>query len=143
MKSISSVALFCDDIRFEKSNQETLVGVFPDNIEVENLPGVMPKLSIFVKVNCSAGFNLRSLTNRFIDPEGNIIFENSAEQQIIDQAAKDAEQEQSPSFGVKSTIISAPFQFNISGRYLLVSVINDEECLSGFLNIKVKASNPS
>jgi len=41
-------ALYCDDIREEKTNKLTLVGVYSADLYVSEFPAVLPKLAIFV-----------------------------------------------------------------------------------------------
>ena len=59
----SAIALFCEDIREEKSGQYAIAGILPDRLNVKRLPTVLPKLGIYLRfhLNTASKFRTTSL----------------------------------------------------------------------------------
>lgn len=55
MKGVSAFALFCEDIRRETGNKETLIGVMPETIQVSTFPGALKKLAVYFRVRLEVG----------------------------------------------------------------------------------------
>lgn len=53
--SVNYRTLFCDDIRPEVSGKESYIGVFDDNISINVLPAVLPKLVGVILFEATAG----------------------------------------------------------------------------------------
>lgn len=51
------ITLFCEDVRNEASSQITLVGVFPGDITLSQVPIVIPKLGVVTKLNLPWDFS--------------------------------------------------------------------------------------
>lgn len=56
MEVIRGLAIFCEDIREEKSGQDTLIGIMADNLAVPLTPVLVAKLALYVRLyfDCSA-----------------------------------------------------------------------------------------
>jgi hypothetical protein len=57
----SAVCIFCEDIREEKSGQDTIVGTLPDNLlinppppKLQDAKALMPKLGMYLRINLLA-----------------------------------------------------------------------------------------
>ena len=50
MNDISVVALFCSDVRQEKGGTETIVGIFPDNVNLLTIPGAFAQMYVYVRM---------------------------------------------------------------------------------------------
>jgi len=48
--SLNVITFFCEDIREEKSNTETLVGVMPSTLSIPSFPSGIPKLGIYCRL---------------------------------------------------------------------------------------------
>jgi len=135
------VATFCEDIRAEASGQETLVGVFADNLAVPSVPIRLPKLAIFVRCNFSLDFKLKSLANTFHEPDGSQILELPVEAELIAKAIEESKRDGSPIFGIKTSAIFNPFPVKLLGRYTFLSHVNGEKYVTGTLNFQVQPSS--
>lgn len=53
-RPLSGIALFCEDIRFERGGQVSLVGVWPGRILVDETPIAIPRVGIFIRLRIPA-----------------------------------------------------------------------------------------
>jgi hypothetical protein len=136
MSKFNLLALFCEDVRTEVSGQETVVGTLGDNIEVGQIPGLMPKLGIYLKYNFAIDFRLHSLSSRLLSPDQSVIAEFPVELEILAQANDEAKSSAAPYFGLKQNIIFAPFPITVPGFHAMMCAINGRDHLAGFINIK-------
>jgi hypothetical protein len=72
MPPFSAIAIFCEDIREETSGTHTLVGVLPDNIVVGAVPGMLPKLGIYVRIRMDVDATPKTMTARMKIPGGQL-----------------------------------------------------------------------
>jgi hypothetical protein len=47
MIGVRAMGVFCDDIREEVQGMHSLVGIYPDNVNVPVVPRMMPKLGLY------------------------------------------------------------------------------------------------
>jgi hypothetical protein len=82
MSGVSACALFCEDVRQEKTGGETLVGVMRDNLAMSSLPGVLPKLGIYIRMNIPLGLEARQVNFYMVMSSGsrNLIGQISVDQ---------------------------------------------------------------
>lgn len=144
MKSgINAVALFADDSREEVSGKESLIGIYPDSVEVPAIPGAIPKLVIYFRVHIpiEAKFNLISAKLRRPDGEenslGEVTWENIVEprQQSIKAGGT--------MVGLVLKAMISPFVFKEEGRFRAVVDIDGEEVICGSLDGKLVRSAPA
>ena len=57
--AFSAIGIFCEDIRQEKSEQDTLIGILPDNVNVPSIPGMFPKLGLVVRMHFDVSSSAR------------------------------------------------------------------------------------
>lgn len=141
MTGFSCVALFCEDVRVEASGQETLVGLFSDNLSIAELPTTMPKLAVYIRFNCTVDFTIENLSFKMILPNGSLVFENIVETAILEKSSAQANDVKSPTRGVKSIVTLSMFPVSEAGQYSLYSVVNGVDYLSGLMNILTGVQN--
>jgi hypothetical protein len=90
MRPFSFIGIFCEDIRDEVSSTYTLVGVLPDNIFIGGLPGMLPKLGVYIRIQLDEDANPKTLKARVRIP-GGAIFELADFEQLIATAKEQAE----------------------------------------------------
>lgn len=72
-KPMLQLFCLCDEIgRVEGSSKLIIIGVF-EQLEVEELPAVHPKLWVFARF--TGGVGTFACRNQIVDPEGRVIFE--------------------------------------------------------------------
>lgn len=156
MRPVSSVAIFCEDLREEKSGQDSIIGTMPDNV---NLPGavmpnssnpvqstpMLPKLGLYLRMNLDAEEKPTQLSVRVIDAKGELIAGGGWEQHLIDKAFKDANENKMPFVGLIFKILVAPFPIFAEGKITAIATVNETDYVAGAINItfsKPTASTP-
>ncbi|MBU1210491.1 MAG: hypothetical protein KJ587_04345 [Alphaproteobacteria bacterium] len=127
MMDVHAVGLFCEDIREEKSGLVTLVGVLPDNIRSESLPGLFPKLGIYVRAHFFSKTRPDSLEILILAPNGAEVVHVSVEDDALNKAWDEAAIAEDDYVGIISKINVSPFQFNESGTIKLILRVNGEK----------------
>src|SRR5947199_412358 len=61
MQSRHAIGIFCEDIREEKNEVYSLIGVMPDNINVPATPGMLPKLAIYARFHVPPTLNVGAI----------------------------------------------------------------------------------
>jgi hypothetical protein len=151
MQPVSTVGLFCEDIREEKSGQDTLIGILPDNVNIAPIPGhhplggmpLFPKLALYVRVHFDVGDKPRDISLKLINTDSRTISEGGWSQAVIDKAFSDAKNDQTPIVGLIQKIIIAPFPIAGSGKVLAVAIVNGVEHVAAVMNVTVLGATAS
>src|SRR3954452_971566 len=98
MQPVSVVAFFCEDIREEKSGQDIIIGVFPDNLNLTpSGPSegagttVITKLGLYVRLHFDVNDTPpRQISARLVNADGTDIQLPGWTPEIIKKAFSDA-----------------------------------------------------
>ena len=143
MQNVSVVALFCDDVREEKSGQDTVIGVMPDSLTLHGIPAArekgtpaLPKLSLYVRIV----FDAKATTPKSIDAkmatvDGKPIVEVEWDEAVVAKAFKDANDAGRPIVGLVAKIVGGPFVIPQSTSLLGIITIDGQEHIGGILNL--------
>ncbi|SRR6266545_1445693 len=135
MEGTRAVGVFCDDIREEKSGQDTIIGILPDNMKLSQIPGVLPKLGIYIRIHIDPKNPPKEIRARLSTPWGQDFDVGHVDHATIATALKQAAVRDLPLAGIVLKAILAPFAFN-SGGLATVSVIFDgKESVCAMLNL--------
>jgi hypothetical protein len=140
IQQFTILGLFCEDIREEQSGIETLVGILPDNISVPSVPGMMPKLCVYVRINFPPSFQMQPGTIVLRFPDGVEAPVGDLSDELIATARENTIAEGGLLAGIKSRATLSGLTFKEAGRLHLIAKLGDKEYLCGSLNIKV--ANP-
>ena len=137
--AISAVALFCEDIREERSGAITLIGIVGDNVVVPHRPkpesvGILPRLGIYVRVNFDATQQIEppELTVRF--PDGETLSSKKLTDEDVKEACSTAKLG-NPIAGLIFRIQAGNIPIKKLGRLTAEVTIGNETYLAGFLNL--------
>lgn len=133
----TAVALFCEDIRDEVEETFTLVGLLPDNIVVQQLPGMLPKLAVLIRIH---------LRLDHVDDEAPLIFrihtpgaetlENSISADLVVKSRADAEKLGTPFVVVNAKVRASPFAIKAAGQVQVTVEYRDSgEVLAAIVNL--------
>ena len=136
MQPISAVALFCEDIRDEKSGAQTLIGIFPDNADVPAFPCTFSRLGLYLRIHIDPAFDPHSLSLVLRMPSGQEQVVAELGRELIDKGRREAEDSQSPLIGFISRTIVRDFTISGPGRIAAVVKVGEREILAGALNIQ-------
>ena len=146
MQSPSVTCLFCEDLREEKSEQNTLIGILPDNVAVLAFPGVMPKLAIYVRIHLDAASSIpKAIVAKLISTDGQEIDLPSWDMAVIDKAFIDAKANGTPLVGLVLRAVLAPLPISKAGVMVVKAIIDGTEYVAGnlrFIAAPATASAP-
>lgn len=147
---ISAVGLFCEDIREERSGQDTLIGILPDNLQLEQPPApgvpvarILPRLCIYMRINIDPSFDPGPVTTRLIYPNGEELNFGPLDPALIKKTRDAALEENKPLAGFISKVVLGNFNTKSEGRIRLVLSAGGDDYLCGSLNIKLIAPTSS
>lgn len=133
--TISSLSLFCEDIRNEVGGLETLVGIFPDNIAFsKGFPSTLAKFGIYTRISFDVNKPPKFLRIRIVGVEGEIISDAEMDEELIAQAVLESKKSDSPLAGVKQIALASPLVVKSKGRIIVYLVSEKEETIAGILN---------
>ena len=118
MLPISIMALFCEDIREEKNDIVTLIGILPDTVNVEAPPSESPaqitkllsKLCIYVRINFDPTMELGTAQIWLAMPEGERLALGEIGSDIAEKSQQEATARGNLLAGVVSRVVLAGFQ---------------------------------
>lgn len=148
MNKFNIVALFCQDIREEKNDVVSLIGILSDNIQT---PKVIPdeqgvvlsslrqlsSLHIYLRINFDPDFDLPEANMRVILPTDEVIEVGKIPADVIAQARSQAKETGLPLAGVISRLGIGNFALPKPGLLRFEVVLGDESHLAGMLNFKI------
>lgn len=143
MLHTSVICLFCEDIREEKKNTDIIIGVMPDNIRVAQLPGLFPRLALYVRIQSPVDDPPPSISLRVEVPGGETIDLGGMSLEEITKAVEMARQNEAPYIGVTLKAVLGNVSIESAGRFLAIARLGDKEYLAGTLNVKVEEEPPT
>lgn len=135
MKGARAVAFFCEDIREEKSEQDTIIGVLPDNMAAPRYPGVAPRLGFYARVHIDPNQPPSHIEVVVKTPWGDEIKAGTADGELIRTAVAQAKKNGLPLAGVVLKALLAPFVMKSSGLTLATINVDGEEEVCAMLNL--------
>jgi hypothetical protein len=137
----SIIALFCDDIREEKSGALTLVGVMGDNVKLPPLPAsgsnvraMIPRLAVYIRLNFDVeAFLATPITFKIILPDGTEVSAGGVSEQTIAEA-RTTGQRGNQLAGIVSRLVFGGFVLTQFGRITVEVDMGGNKYLAGILN---------
>jgi hypothetical protein len=133
--NFSASALFCEDIREEKSGQYTIVGILPDSLNVQRVPAVLPKLGIYLRFHLNTASKFRTIKATLRVPGGKDIPLAEVHQKLLAELRAKALSSGMPFAGLVYKTLFSPFGVSAGGRFEVVAEINGADHICGALNI--------
>jgi hypothetical protein len=131
----SAIGLFCETVREEKSGQDTIIGIFQDNVQVPQIPGAFPQIAVYIRINLSTKATAKTLASKLIFPNGKEILLGQ-DDHTISMALTEANTSGAPYAGIKVKAIISPFPVELAGIVKLVTALDGVEHVCGMINIK-------
>jgi hypothetical protein len=142
MQSIRAFALFCDSVRDEVGGTQSIIGIFPDNIEIGHVPVGLPKLSVYVRVLVDVDvLNPGPLSIWIVFPNGEERELHTHDRQLVVNSLADAKTLGAPFTGFISHATMPQFPIMQFGRVRVVLRTEAEEFVCGTLNFKERPSS--
>ncbi len=134
----SAITLFCEDVREEKSGMNTVVGIFPDNIEANKIPFSFAKLAVYTRLILDIDKEYRDISITLMQPGQEKRILTNVPPDLVAKSKEDARSQRAPIAGIISRTIMAGFKVETEGRIVVTVGVNGEEHISGTLNIRLK-----
>lgn len=144
MDIVRAVAIFCEDIREEKSGQDILVGLISDNLGVESFPAMLSKLGVYMRVYFDPTTEPAPFSGFLRLPwSDQIIGLGEADRALMEKSFREAKANGNVLAGIILKGIFSPLPVPSPGKILAYIKIGDDELLCGALNIAPNPSQPS
>ena len=157
MNPLSIIGLFCEDIREEKGDVLTLVGLMPDNVNVEavqregkraeNMPfsvnRVLSKLCVYARANFDPHDPIQEIGLNLVLPNGQKISIGGAVPEFVERAKVEAKEKNSPLAGVIMRAVLVGFVLPEAGILRLEASIGAEMRLLAVLNFLIAETSTS
>jgi hypothetical protein len=151
MRPVTVMALFCEDIREEKDEVITLVGIIPDTVNVATSrkersgltaigvdTRVLAKLCMYVRINFDPDYELPEPKIRLIQPDNVSIELGTIDAATVQKARSDAKSKGNLLAGVISRVTLGGFKLPRTGTLKLEVQLEKEVHLAGALNFQAK-----
>lgn len=141
--------LFCEDIREETSGSHTIIGVMPDNINLQGQEGLklpdgdsgkllFPKMGFYVRVNLDANAPApKQIAAAVSFPGHGIMPLGMLGTEAIEKAFADSHSNKTPFVGVIFKAVVAPLTITESGIATLSVNVDGQEQMCGTLNVRI------
>lgn len=110
-----AVGFFCDDLRQEVGDRDTIVGILKDTTTVAKIPCALPKLGIYIRVQFDPNDPPQRIAARLDTPWGEVVDLGNADRELIETARNNALRSKQPHAGVVMTGIVTPFLIRAPG----------------------------
>jgi hypothetical protein len=149
MTAFSMVCLFCEDIREEKSGQDTIIGTLPDNLHIAGLPppgptaiAMLPKLGIYLRINVFTDHDRpKDVSAKVLNTKGEIIAQLAWASSVIDKAFADAKANEMPLVGLLLKVVAGPIPIT-TGKIIATVTIDGTDYLAGAMNVILSSASP-
>ncbi|WP_188064677.1 DUF6941 family protein [Sphingobium sp. KCTC 72723] len=131
---VQAVSIFCEDLRAELGNKESLVGALPSNIGMPAFPAAVTKFCIYTRITLLAGAKLELFDLIMITPNGQSMFLSKLEQAVIDECQSAMLKYGDPTGSIVMRVIGEPFVFPVPGHYSVVLRGSHGDLLTGSIN---------
>jgi hypothetical protein len=138
---LQAIALFCEDIRAEQSGQDTLIGVLPDNMQIGQTPGFIPKLGIYVRILLATDSSAQNIILKMALPDNQEMILGNLEQ-LIEQARSAAISNKMPYIGLIAKAVMSPFHDLTAGKITVIAHVDGVDYICGALNLVSNISPP-
>jgi hypothetical protein len=136
MLPFTATAFFCEDIRHEQGDTNSLVGIMPDNISgAPEYPALLPKLGIYVRINFDPNDDPGSIEMVLVRANGEEQRISKIQRQLIEKTIGEAKRDGNPVAGIITRAIIAPFPITEAGRMRVFARLPKGDVLAGSLNV--------
>lgn len=60
--AFEAMSFFCEDIREEKSGQDSVIGFMPDNIALVSMPATIARMALYTRLRIGNSFDIRPIS---------------------------------------------------------------------------------
>lgn len=147
MQAPTVMALFCEDIREEKGDILTLIGLMPDTVNLETTDGkqessrsqrMLGKLSVYTRINFDPDLDIEINDISLVMPNGDPIRIGDISPALVSKARQQAKEQNNILAGIVSRASMWGFAAPEAGSIRVVVTINGEKYLAGALRFQLQ-----
>jgi hypothetical protein len=142
MTRVRAVSAFCEDIREEKTGQDTIIGILPDNMVVPKFPAMVPKMAIYTRIQMDTNNPARPISVTLKTPWNENQSVGSADEKLIATAVAQAAANKLPIAGIVLKAVISPWLLQSAGVITVVIASGDQEYVSATLNVLAEETLP-
>jgi hypothetical protein len=141
MQPPSVIGVFCEDVREEKTGQDTIIGILPDQVGLSEIPGSMGKFGIYLRLHLdAAGPKPKSIQGRLIDPSGKEIALPRWSDETIQRGFSEAAKSGIPLVGLLMKVVFGALHVPQEGLFRVVVNLDGTDFLAA--NFKASLGSP-
>jgi hypothetical protein len=133
----SATAIFADDIREDTGGQLTLTGIMSDNVNLNGVPGFLPKLCFYVRVHISPDDPVKEISVKIVEPGGIEVPLGGFDRSVIEDSRKNAREAGLPFSGMLLHGAATPFNVTQLGQLVVWVTIDGEQIAAGGINLRL------
>lgn len=137
-----AVSLFCQDFREEVAGTATLIGIYPDNIEMGEGGTALAKLVVYTRINLAVDEPQSDIAVSLRAPNGSDEVVNAVPFARVEAAIEKARLDGNNMAGIVARIEGSPFVAS-PGRYLVVVRYDGQEYVTGTIRFSGAAFETS
>lgn len=137
MDIVRGLAIFCEDIREERTGQDTLIGIMADNIAVPTTPVMLARLAIYTRVYFDSSEEPEPINAVVQMPSGEKHELGVADTALVRDAFNTAKSNNAPLAGVVLKGIFSPLPLPSFGAISAIVRIGAREHVLGTLNVVI------
>lgn len=137
------MGIFCEDIREEIASTQTIVGVFPDNLNIPHVPIGLPKLCLYIRIAVDPFIDIDPMTIWLVTPDGQEQQVSAIDPSLVASTQAIVRASGTPMATLISRVIAAGFPVVAFGRLRAVLRTKDEEIVCATLNFQPTPITPS
>jgi hypothetical protein len=124
--SRSAIAVFCDDVREEKSDQKTIVGSYPPELVVDEFPYTFPKLCAYSQFSSSTDEPIKRF-NFKVYQDDDLILDHPAPDKFVEDSYNRSIAGGRPSFFLFTSIELVGFEIDKPCTFYAVAEVDGVE----------------
>jgi hypothetical protein len=141
----STICIFSEDLREEKSGQDSIIGTLPDNVTLQSTAPsqpMLPKLSIYLRINFNVDEDSpKDVSAMVLNTKGELIAQSWWTLEVINQAFADASAKHLPMVGLICKFLMRGLPVPEGGMIRVIAAIDGVDYLAGILNIIVSTAS--
>lgn len=135
--SVNAVGLFCQDVRLERENSTSIVGVFAETANLtEFVPGrtVLPRLALYIRIHFTPD-DVTEQISLFLQMPGDVgsVDLGSIDKEVIDEAVSSINKCGAPYASIYMRVDMSPFPIPALGWLKAILRIKGQETVVGAL----------
>lgn len=125
---VNMLGVFCEDIREEKQGTDSLIGIMPDNITIPGVPGIIPKIGVYLRCHISTdNKDIKLVSAKLVAVEGKEFPLGSFGETEIERERENAVARKAPLIGFIFRGVISPMPIPAYGQMALYGKVNDDD----------------